>query len=68
VVDGVGEEVVADEVVLEEAVFLPAVRQDHVVDALEGVARDLWTLGDEVHVVPERALPVVLLEALAVEA
>src|SRR5262249_27547967 len=51
------EEVVADELLLVVGVLLDPVADDHVVRALEGVARDLRVLTDDVEVVLERALP-----------
>ncbi len=68
VVEGVGEEVVADAVALEEAVLLEAVGEDGVVEALVGVARDGRVLGAEVEVIPERAGPVLVVVRGAIDA
>ncbi len=54
------EEVVADQPLLVVDVLFLAVRQDHVVDALEGEARDGRVLADDGQVVLERAGPVQL--------
>ena len=51
------EEVVADELLLVVDVLLGAVADDHVVDALERVARDLRALADDLEVVLEGAFP-----------
>ena len=55
------EEVVADQLLLVVDVLFLAVRQDHVVDALERGARDLRVLADDLQVVLEGAVPVQLL-------
>ena len=55
--DLVLEEVVADELLLVVDVLLGPVADDHVVDALERVARDLRPLADDLQVILERALP-----------
>jgi hypothetical protein len=63
---GVGEEVVADELLLVVEVLRLPVRQDHVVDALVGRPRDLGVLPHDLEVVLERAFPVLFGVALAV--
>ena len=68
VVDGVGEEVVLDDVGFEEGVFFKAVADDHVEDALEGVARDTGVFGDDIEVVVEGTVPVLVSELVLVEA
>jgi hypothetical protein len=55
------EEVVADELLLVVDVLLGPVADDHVVDALVRVARDLRVLAHDLQVVLEGALPVQLL-------
>ena len=60
------EEVVADEPLLVVDVLLLPVRQDHVVDALEGAARDRRVLANQRQVVLEAAAPVELGELLQV--
>jgi hypothetical protein len=61
VVEGVGEEVIADALLLEEAVAVAAVRHDGVVEALVGVSDDAGILAADVEVFPERAGPVLVL-------
>ena len=67
-VDGIGEEGVLDDVGFEERVFLKAVAENHVVDALERVAGDARVLGDNIEVVGKRTFPVLVAEAFLVEA
>src|SRR5690606_19108378 len=59
-------EVVADQLLLVVDVLGLPVRQDHVVQALEGGPRDLGVLLDDAEVILERAFPVLLLVALLV--
>ena len=68
VLQGIGEEVVADDVLLEEGVFFGAVREDHVVDALEGVAHDFGIFGNDVEIVDEGTVPVLLAEFFLIQA
>jgi hypothetical protein len=60
------EEVVADELLLVVDVLLGPVADDHVVEALVRVARDLRPLTDELQVLFEGPLPVELLVELQV--
>ena len=56
----VGKEVVPGVLLLELGVRLGTVGEDHVINALESVARDIGCLGDNVQVLRERAFPVLL--------
>jgi hypothetical protein len=67
-VEGIREEVVADDVLLEGTVVLAAVGHDGVVEALVGVAHHAGVGGADVEVFPEGAAPVLILEAPAIEA
>src|SRR4051812_8070746 len=67
-VDRVCEKVVANVFLFELRVILGPVGENHVVDALKGIAGDGGMLDDNVQVFPEAAFPVLLAEVRAVEA
>jgi hypothetical protein len=64
---GVLEEGVADERLAVLCVRFPAIRQDHVIHALERVSKNPGILADDFEIVLERAFPVEFLVVLAVQ-
>ena len=66
VVVGIGEEAIVDPLFAGDFVRVDAVREDHVVDPLEGVAGDAGILSDDIEVLVEGAFPVFLAELVEI--
>src|SRR2546423_14529989 len=67
VIDWIAEKVVARVILFEERERLGAVAEDHVIDALKGVAGDRGIVVQDLQVITEASLPMLLAEAVLVE-
>ena len=64
----VGEKVIPDDLFLKQRVLFRPIRQDHVEDALKGIAHHFRILRDDVEIFVECPLPVLLAELLLIQA